>query len=581
MGREVVAENTVIGGRYRILTQIGKGGMSTVYLALDTSLNKQWAVKEIKQVTDPVKRDMIIKSITVEANMIKRFDHPSIPRIVDLIDDHGILYVIMDYVEGRTLADILKSEGPQPEDRVVDWGVQLCDALDYLHRRQPPVIYRDMKPSNVMVTPDGAIKLIDFGIAIEMGSDEDRGSLIGDDRQLGTPGYGAPEQFAESGHVDERTDVYALGATLYNLLTGVHPRSGAFKPIRQLVPSLSPGLESVVATATKTKPDDRFQDCAEMAYALRHYKEVDEVHRQALTRRWHTFLGTVIASLTCLALSACSLGMVYRTRNGDFQYWMDQATQTTVDAKTESDYVRAASIKSDSIEPYLGLISMYTADGSFDTKEERVYNATITEHADALRKHADDWSRLCFETGKLYWYYYDAPESGKSGPTATISNQESARMDRIRAASPWMHDAAGNKKFKNADLADIYAGMADFNTQIVPLINEGSDAGRYKPYAKRLQQLMDASHGESNDVIRLEVSNMTLDALRIFPRKFRADGVTKEAMDSLADKAISLAGTVTPTTSVLDDKKQEADESARVVHSEIDNAFVDIKGDKQ
>ena len=164
----MVAEaGEVIGGRYRILTRIGEGGMSTVYLAMDTVLNKSWAAKEIRHVADPVQRELVVQGIVTEANMIKRFDHPAIPRIVDIVDEDGTLFVIMDYVEGRTLADVLASGGPQAEDDVADWGVQLCDVLDYLHHRTPPVIYRDMKPSNVMLKPNGAVSLIDFGIARE------------------------------------------------------------------------------------------------------------------------------------------------------------------------------------------------------------------------------------------------------------------------------------------------------------------------------------------------------------------------------------------------------------------------------
>lgn len=161
MGREL----TVIGKRYQLLAKIGVGGMSTVYLALDTVLNKQWAAKEIKDVADPEQRELIVQSIVTEANMIKSFDHPAIPRIVDLVDEHGTLYVIMDYVEGRALSSVLAADGPQSEDDVVGWGLQLCDALEYLHRRTPPVIYRDMKPSNVMLKPNGLVQIIDFGIA--------------------------------------------------------------------------------------------------------------------------------------------------------------------------------------------------------------------------------------------------------------------------------------------------------------------------------------------------------------------------------------------------------------------------------
>lgn len=157
----------VVGKRYQLLTKIGTGGMSTVYLALDTVLNKQWAAKEIKDVSDPEQRELIVQSIVTEANMIKSFDHPAIPRIVDLVDEGGTLYVIMDYVEGRPLSAVLATDGPQPEDEVVNWGLQLCDALEYLHRRTPPVIYRDMKPSNVMLKPNGLVQIIDFGIARE------------------------------------------------------------------------------------------------------------------------------------------------------------------------------------------------------------------------------------------------------------------------------------------------------------------------------------------------------------------------------------------------------------------------------
>ena len=161
----------VVGGRYQLLTVIGTGGMSTVYLALDKVLNKQWAAKEIRRVEDPQMRDLIVKSIVTEANMIKRFDHPAIPRIVDIVDDAGTLYVIMDYVEGHALESILETMGPQPEDAVADWAIQLCDVLEYLHQLDPPIIYRDMKPSNVMLRPNGSVSVIDFGIARELHRD--------------------------------------------------------------------------------------------------------------------------------------------------------------------------------------------------------------------------------------------------------------------------------------------------------------------------------------------------------------------------------------------------------------------------
>lgn len=285
MGREL----TVIGKRYQLLAKIGVGGMSTVYLALDTVLNKQWAAKEIKDVADPEQRELIVQSIVIEANMIKSFDHPAIPRIVDLVDEHGTLYVIMDYVEGRALSSVLAADGPQFEDDVVGWGLQLCDALEYLHRRTPPVIYRDMKPSNVMLKPNGLVQIIDFGIAREYRADgQSVTAAVGDTVQLGTRGYAPPEQYGGSGQTDARADVYALGATLYTMLTGKNPAEPPYQivPLRQIDASFSPGLERVIAKATQPDPADRFQDCAEMAYALSHYREEDAGYRQELTRTW-------------------------------------------------------------------------------------------------------------------------------------------------------------------------------------------------------------------------------------------------------------------------------------------------------
>ena len=150
--------------------------------------------------------------------MIKRLDHPAIVRIVDIIDDGDVIYIIEDYIEGETLASILESNGAQPQELVIKWAMQLCEALEYLHTRKPPIIYRDMKPANVMVKPDGNIKIIDFGIAREY-----KESGLADTVCLGTRGYAAPEQFGGKGQTDARTDVYCLGATLYHMVTGQNP----------------------------------------------------------------------------------------------------------------------------------------------------------------------------------------------------------------------------------------------------------------------------------------------------------------------------------------------------------------------
>lgn len=282
---------TVLGGKYEILKKIGQGGMSTVYVAMDTRLNKQWAIKEIKK---SKKQDtkMLMKALRTEANILKVVDHPILPRIVDIINYKGTVFVVMDYIEGRPLSEVLKRDGAQPQEKVVEWAKDLCSALDYLHSMNPPIIYRDMKPSNIMVKPDGKVKLIDFGTAKEF----DVKSLA-DTTALGTKGYAAPEQFGDSKgrgihKTDGRTDIYSLGATLYHVVTGKNPCEPPYviKPIREWNPSLSTGLEKIISKCTMPNPEDRYQSCKELAYDLDHYEKLDDEFKSACFKKMKSFL---------------------------------------------------------------------------------------------------------------------------------------------------------------------------------------------------------------------------------------------------------------------------------------------------
>lgn len=152
----------VIENKYEILTEIGRGGMSVVYLAMDRRLNKQWAVKEIKKQVNNSYNDIVIQSLITESNLMKKLGHPALPRIVDIIDDGSTIYIVMDYIEGTSLDRVLSERGAIGQDTVIEWAKQLCDALNYLHGRTPPIIYRDMKPANVMLKPEGTLKIIDF-----------------------------------------------------------------------------------------------------------------------------------------------------------------------------------------------------------------------------------------------------------------------------------------------------------------------------------------------------------------------------------------------------------------------------------
>lgn len=289
----------IIDGKYEILKEVGRGGMSVVYLAMDNRLNKQWAIKEIKKKGTNAENQVVVQSLLTEANLMKKLDHPNLPRIVDIIETGKTIYIAMDYIEGEPLDKILKMKGAQPQEAVIEWGIHLAEVLEYLHTRKPPIIYRDMKPANVMLRPDGTIKLYDFGIAREYKEQNSSDTV-----SLGTKGYAAPEQFGGMGQTDARTDVYGLGVTLYHLVTGKNPCEPPYEilPIRDVNSQLSSGLEAVIQKCTQLNPDERFQSCVEVLYALNHLDEMDGKYRKKQKSKLNGFIVSTVATLV-LALA--------------------------------------------------------------------------------------------------------------------------------------------------------------------------------------------------------------------------------------------------------------------------------------
>ena len=157
---------SLVDGKYKILNEVGRGGMSVVYLAMNEKANKQWAIKEVRK--DGIRDFEVVKQgLIVETDMLKKLRHPSLPSIIDVIEDEDTFLIVMDYIEGNPLSSALEEFGAQPQELVISWAKQLCDVLGYLHSQNPPIIYRDMKPANVMLKPDGNVTLIDFGTARE------------------------------------------------------------------------------------------------------------------------------------------------------------------------------------------------------------------------------------------------------------------------------------------------------------------------------------------------------------------------------------------------------------------------------
>lgn len=554
----------VIDDKYEILKLVGMGGMSKVYLAMDKRLNKQWAVKEIEINTRDKNSNVLIQSAIDEANMIKHLDHPCIVRIVDIIQTGNKIYIIEDYIEGETLGSMVEKNGAQPQEMVIEWAKQICETLEYLHTQDPPIIYRDMKPANVMLKPDGTVKMIDFGIAREY-----KEGKSGDTVSLGTRGYAAPEQFGGKGQTDARTDIYCLGVTLYHLVTGQNPSEPPYEiyPIRRWNPQLSAGLEAIIEKCTQFDPNQRYQSCAELLYVLNHYEEYSEAYRQRQKKKLRIFFLTFASVFVFAGIGCLGLGMRSHTNNADFEQNILQAEKASTSEEKANYYAIAAGIKPDEPAGYLGMIDAFKDDASFTTEEE-LLRKSINSNLVALRER-EDYASLAFEIGKLYWYYYDYGR----GEQGDVDNQ----VTRMKSAIQWFEDAVqyGNTTDNFYKMATIYRDIGKFNRDITLNIEEASDNGQYLPYWNNITSLvqMIQSDASESEIIQLEVYRMAMFSIETYARKFKGDGVEKEDMLSLFSTARNAVAELNVTSDKTEQLKTDISNRADAVQAAIENAY--------
>ena len=395
---------SLLDGKYKILNKIGQGGMSIVYLAMNEKANKQWAIKEMRKEKNK-NYEVMKQSLITETNLLKELKHPYLPSIADIIENDDTIIIVMDYVEGRPLSDILAEEGTIEEESVVEYAIQLCDVLDYLHSQDPPIIYRDLKPANIMLRPDGKITLIDFGTARKYNYDS-----ISDTTCLGTVGYAAPEQFAGETlrQTDARTDIYNLGATMYHLLTGVNPSEPPYElyPIRRWDERLSNGLEKIILRATRKDPEKRFNDCREMAYALRHFRDLDDSYIAGQKRKILFFVTTLFLSFFCFSMSVVVNGMKKREISKVYNNYLSDAAvsiassdnKKNVDGDVLKLFKEAINIAPQNTEAYIRMLDYYCDRGQTRNGLMAI-SAMIASGKGDLSKNDD----LMMKMGQIYF----------------------------------------------------------------------------------------------------------------------------------------------------------------------------------
>ena len=453
------------GGRYIILGLLGKGGMSTVYLAEDLKLHRHWAMKAVDQ--NPASELYLWKKqhLLAEAALIRRLDHPGFPRIVDLFEDDTAICVVMDCFDGVTLEELVRREGPQNPKRVLIWARQLCDMLNHLHMLDPPVIYRDLKPSNIICRPSGQLCIVDFGIASMVGG-------AGAAEPAGSRGYAPPEQ-VRGAAVDARADIYSLGMTLWYLLTGITPRDlltgitprdlltgitprdlltgitpqvlltgitprdaaeirnvlekdadgsqksrkkpgsaeagkkpGSAESGKKQIPSdCSEGLVRIIQKCTEARPAERYQSAEElMRDLLLPEKLAARVHLAKI--RKNVVYGLMIAAtVIILATAVFRRGVRSFVQEETYRASLRQSA-TLEPQKRKQSILKAVQLEPEKPEAYLKLLELYETDLEFGDEESSIYLEQFNFARFYLSEDQQNWSEILYRTGRLYFFRF-------------------------------------------------------------------------------------------------------------------------------------------------------------------------------
>lgn len=430
---------SVIDGKYTILKEIGHGGMSTVYLAINERANKTWAIKEVRK-SGTANYEIVRQGLIAETNILKRLNHPNLPSIIDVIDADDTFLIVMDYIEGKDLQKRLSDGGAQPWKYVVNWGLQLCDVLDYLHSQKPPIIYRDMKPANIVLKPEGEfgkVMLLDFGTAREY-----KGSGAAQDTTcLGTRGYAAPEQYGGQGETDARSDIYTLGATMYHLVTGHLPEEPPYygmRPIREWDPTLPPGLEAIILKCTQKKKEDRYQSCKELKYALLNVEKQSEEYIGKQRMKLRVFLICAVLTLVFgLAALGCKAGENYYSteqygtliRQGD-NFNSTRPAEGDLDyANAENKFLEAIDLQPETAEAYQALLALYKQDGGISLREKQQLDNVY----EGLRRNKAAYEKFCFDVGELLFFNFWS-DSGKETLTFNVDQGRNLSKNYLAVA---------------------------------------------------------------------------------------------------------------------------------------------------
>lgn len=510
--REHCQTGQVIDDRYRILKRIGTGATSAVFLATHIRAGGLWAVKEIRP-DARVGHEIARNSLNAEIEILKKLSHPLLPRIVDVAEDEERFYVIMEYFEGRSLEELMMIGGAPDPDKVLEIGTALCDVLSYLHAQKPPVIYRDLKPANIILQNDGQIRLIDFGSAVRYGDSETMQVCDG------TRAYAAPEQL--EGFYDERSDIYCLGRTLYHLCTGNVPVGKTLTvPDRE--------LNRIIRKCTMEDPGRRYASCGEVVFDLWKAQLIESGIMRRVKIKAGVFCATLLMMCVCAGLGLYLRGVQARRTLDAYTYHMEQALASVDSARQLQAFRSALQVDPSREEAYLELLErVYLQDSVYTQEEDASFlELLMTRDADGRRYEevlaagSDGMDRLHFSLGLAYFYCYEG------------NGNKVMAYPHLCAAAESRHLAEEQRR-----MAGILSGISSYYTTLGRGDKSGDAVTGYRTYWEDLEQILayGLPAGE-NDLTTMMICQEVLHQLHMNACRFKAAGVTREQMERAAEQ---------------------------------------------
>ncbi len=477
-------EGAIIDGKYEIIKQIGHGGMSVVYLAEDLRLGKWWAVKELLLPEGGREEGRGNNTLKTEAFIMKNLDYPALPRVVDVIEEGPRYYIVMDYVDGKTLAEIVRKGGIQSETDVLCWAKQICKAMSYLHRQNPPIIYRDMKPSNVMVKTDGTIKIIDFGIARQY-----RPSGGANTIDFGTRGYASPEHYGMQ-QTDMRSDVYTLGMTMHYLLSGRDPTTEGYvyQPVLHWNSQVSPELSCIIDKCTQYNPKDRYQTMDQLLLDLEDPAGRMEGEWREQKKQLYRFTALVVlAVIFFVACFGCRLAAAYVGEKA-YDALLSVSESASAEERREA-YIRAIHMYPENTAGYEKLLQVYEEDGVFDKEESEEFLSVYNTYRSCLDHGDGRVATLKYQIGVLYFSSYTEEESVSVSARVQKAYVFFAENEEIA----WEEGA-----FEQETLSSCYYCICSFYKQYVLQSTKAAEANAedYDALLCALEETLEAMSGE-------------------------------------------------------------------------------------